>query len=127
MLLRQGAIVSMGFIDEFKEFAIKGNAIDLAVGVVIGAAFGKITTSLVNDIIMPPVGLMLGRVDFADLYINLSDKTYPSLAAAKEAGAPTINYGAFLNTCLDFLIIALAIFIVVKQINRLRGDKPAAS
>jgi large conductance mechanosensitive channel len=113
----------MGFVQEFKEFAVKGNALDLAVGVIIGAAFGKIVTSLTSDILMPPVGLLLGRVDFSQLYINLSGVPYPSLAAAKEAGAPTINYGAFIQSCLDFLIVALAIFIVVKQFNRLRRQE----
>ena len=114
----------MGFVQEFKEFAVKGNALDLAVGVIIGAAFGKVVTSLTNDILMPPIGLLLGKVDFSQLYINLSGTPYPSLAAAKEAGAPTINYGVFIQSCLDFLIVALAIFIVVKQFNRLRRQAP---
>lgn len=114
----------MGFVQEFKEFAVKGNALDLAVGVIIGAAFGKVVTSLTNDILMPPIGLLLGKVDFSQLYINLSGAPYPSLAAAKEAGAPTINYGVFIQSCLDFLIVALAIFIVVKQFNRLRRQAP---
>ncbi|USG64328.1 large conductance mechanosensitive channel protein MscL [Brevibacillus ruminantium] len=107
-------------LKEFKEFALKGNVIDLAVGVVIGGAFGKIVTSLVNDIIMPTVGLLLGKIDFTNLYINLGDKVYPTLAAAKEDGAATINYGLFINTVIDFLIIAFAIFIAVKQVNRFR-------
>jgi large conductance mechanosensitive channel len=116
----------MGMMQEFKEFAIKGNAMDLAIGVIIGAAFGKIVTSLTNDILMPPIGMLLGGVDFTSLFISLSGQSYPTLAAAQEAGAPTINYGVFIQACLDFLIIAFAIFIVVKQINRLRKEeKPA--
>jgi len=107
-------------LKEFREFALKGNVIDLAVGVIIGAAFGKITTSLVNDVIMPPLGYLLGRVDFSDLYVNLSDRSFASLAEAKEAGAPVIAYGAFINTMIEFTIIAFAIFIMVRQINRLR-------
>jgi large conductance mechanosensitive channel len=114
----------MGFVQEFKEFAVKGNALDLAVGVIIGAAFGKVVTSLTNDILMPPIGLLLGKVDFSQLYINLSGTPYASLAAAKQAGAPTINYGVFIQSCLDFLIVALAIFIVVKHFNRLRRQAP---
>ena len=110
---------------EFKEFAMKGNVVDLAVGVIIGGAFGKIITSLVNDIIMPPIGLMMGGVDFKGLFINLSSKAYPTLEAAKAAGAPTINYGIFINTVLDFLIVAFAIFMVIKQLNRLKKEEPA--
>jgi len=109
---------------EFKEFAMRGNVVDLAVGVIIGAAFGKIVTSLVNDIIMPPLGLVLGRVDFSNLYIDLSGKTYASLAAAKAAGAPTLNYGVFINNVIDFLIVAFAVFLLVRGINRLY-PKPA--
>src|SRR4030095_2034194 len=105
---------------EFKEFAMKGNMVDIAVGVIIGAAFGKIITSLVNDIIMPPIGLILGKVDFTNLFINFSGKPYNSLAEAKAAGAATLNYGVFLNTVLDFLIVAFAIFFVIKQINHFR-------
>ena len=111
-------------LKEFREFAMRGNVVDLAVGVIIGAAFGKIITSLVNDIIMPPVGLVLGRVDFSNLYIDLSGKTYASLAAAKAAGAPTINYGLFINNVIDFLIVAFAVFLLVRGINRLY-PKPA--
>lgn len=107
-------------LKEFKEFALKGNVIDLAVGVVIGAAFGKIVTSMVNDIIMPSIGLLLGKVDFSNLFINLGDKDYATLAEAKEAGAATINYGLFINSIIDFLIVAFAIFFVVKQMNRFR-------
>jgi len=110
---------------EFKEFAVKGNVIDLAVGVIIGAAFGKIISSLVSDIIMPPLSLLLGKVNFSNLYINLSGTAYQSLSAAKAAGAPTINYGLFLNNILDFVIVAFVIFLMVKQINKLK-KKPAA-
>lgn len=112
---------------EFKEFAMKGSMVDLAVGIIIGAAFGKIVTSLVNDIIMPPIGLLLGKVDFSNLFINLSDKDYSTLAEAKAAGAATINYGLFLNTVIDFIIVAFVIFLVIRQINRLkRQQEPAA-
>jgi len=100
--------------------------VDLAVGVIIGAAFGKIVSSLVEDVIMPPIGRLLGRVDFSGLFINLSDKSYETLAAAKAAGAPTLNYGLFLNTVINFLIIALAVFLVVQQVNRWT-KKPAAA
>lgn len=110
---------------DFKKFALKGNVIDLAVGVIIGAAFGKIVTSLVNDIIMPPIGLLLGNVDFSELYINLGSKHYASLAQAKAAGAPTINYGLFLNNILDFLIVAFTIFLVVKQFERFKKKEEA--
>jgi len=110
---------------EFKNFIARGNAFDLAVGVIIGAAFGKIVTSLVEDIIMPPIGLLLGSVDFSNLYLNLTGQEYPTLAAAKEAGAATINYGVFLNALINFLIIALVIFLLVKQINRLKAAPPA--
>jgi len=106
-------------LEEFKKFAMRGNVMDLAVAVVIGGAFGKITTSLVNDVIMPPIGLLLGKVDFSNLFICLSKEQYPSLAAAKTAGAPTINYGLFINSLIDFTILAFAMFIVVKQMNRL--------
>ena len=114
---------------EFRDFALKGNVVDLAVGIIIGAAFGKITTSLVNDVIMPPIGALLGRVDFSSLFINLSSMEYASLDAAKKAGAPVIAYGLFINTVLDFTIVAFAVFILVKQINRLktvvgRNDAP---
>jgi large conductance mechanosensitive channel len=105
---------------DFKKFALKGNVIDLAVAVIIGGAFGKIVTSLVNDIIMPPIGLLLGKVDFTELYINLSSKHYASLAQAKAAGAPTINYGVFLNNILDFIIVAFSIFLVIKQFERFK-------
>jgi large conductance mechanosensitive channel len=104
---------------EFREFAMRGNVVDLAVGIIIGAAFSKIVTSLVNDIIMPPIGLVVGRVDFSNLFINLSGQSYASLAEAKAAGAPTINYGVFLNNVIDFVIVAFAIFLLVRFINRL--------
>jgi large conductance mechanosensitive channel len=110
----------------FREFAMRGNVMDLAVGIVIGAAFGKIITSLVNDIIMPPIGLLLGRVDFANLFINLSGQSFASLAEARAAGAPTINYGVFLNTVIDFVIVAFAIFLLVRFINRLTHQADAA-
>src|SRR5580704_14616822 len=103
----------------FKEFAMKGNVLDLAVGIIIGAAFGKIVSSLVADIIMPPIGLLLGKVDFANLFIDLSGGNHPTVAAAKAAGAATINYGIFLNTIIDFVLVAFVIFMVVKQANKL--------
>ena len=104
---------------EFKEFAMRGNVVDLAVGVIIGAAFGKIVSSLVEDVIMPPIGRLLGHVDFSGLFINLSGKYYETLKDAKAAGAPTLNYGLFLNTVINFLIVALVVFLVVQQMNRL--------
>lgn len=107
-------------LKEFKEFAMKGNMLDLAIGIVIGAAFGKVIASLVEDVIMPPIGLLLGHVDFANLYLNLSGTPYPSLAAAKAAGAATINYGLFLNSIIAFLVVVLALFFVVKAFNRMR-------
>ena len=105
-------------LKEFREFAIRGNVMDLAVGVIIGAAFGKIVSSLVEDIIMPPIGMLLGHVNFSDLYINLSGKSYESLVGAKKYGAATLNYGLFLNTVINFLIVAFAVFFVVHQVNR---------
>ena len=113
-------------LKEFKEFAIKGNVIDMAVGVVIGGAFGKIVNSLVADVIMPPIGLLLGKVDFSNLFLNLSGTPAASLAEAKAKGLATLNYGVFLNTAIEFLIIAFAIFVVVKQINRLKREAPPA-
>lgn len=114
-------------LKEFKEFAMRGSMVDLAVGIIIGAAFGKIVTSLVNDVIMPPIGLLLGKVDFSNLFINLSGENYATLTEAKAAGAATINYGIFLNTVIDFLIVALVIFLIIKQINRFkREEAPAA-
>lgn len=113
---------------DFKQFIMRGNVIDLAVAVIIGLAFGKVVTSLVNDILMPPIGLLLGRVDFSGLFINLSGKHYPTLAAAKAAGAPTLNVGVFLNTVIEFVIIALAVFLLVRTVGRLQnwGQAPAA-
>lgn len=105
-------------LKEFKEFAMRGSVVDLAVGVIIGAAFGKIVTSLVEDVMMPPIGRLLGHIDFSGLFINLSDKSYETLAAAKAAGAPTLNYGIFLNAVINFLIVALCVFLVVQQVNR---------
>ena len=110
---------------EFREFALKGNAVDLAIGVIIGAAFGGIVTSLVNDIMMPPIGKALGGVDFSNLFLVLGDGTYPSLKAAKEAGAATINYGAFINVVINFLIVAFVLFMVVKAMNRMKREAPA--
>ncbi|MBZ0092518.1 MAG: large conductance mechanosensitive channel protein MscL [Sulfuricellaceae bacterium] len=110
----------MSVLREFKEFAVKGNVIDLGVGIVIGAAFGKIVTSFVNDILMPPIGKLLGGFDFSNLFINLSDKPVTSLAEAKAAGIATLNYGLFLNTVIDFIIVAAAVFILVRQINRVK-------
>lgn len=107
-------------IKDFKEFIAKGNVVDMAVGVIIGASFGKIIASLVEDVIMPPIGLLLGKVDFSGLFINLSGADYATLAEAKKAGAATLNYGLFLNTVINFLIIALVVFLVVKQVNRLK-------
>lgn len=112
-------------LKEFKEFAMRGNVLDLAVGVIIGAAFGKIVSSFVEDVIMPPIGKLLGPVNFSDLYINLSGETYKSLADAKAHGAATINYGLFLNTVVNFVIVAFVIFLVVHQVNRWT-KKPAA-
>jgi large conductance mechanosensitive channel len=107
-------------LKEFRDFAMRGNVVDLAVGLIIGAAFGKIVTSLVNDILMPPLGLLLGSVDFSNLFINLSSHHYATLAEARQAGAATVNYGAFINTIIDFVIVAFAIFILIKQINQLQ-------
>jgi large conductance mechanosensitive channel len=112
-------------LKEFKEFAMRGNVLDMAIGIIIGAAFGKIVTSLVNDIIMPPIGLLLGKVNFNDLYLSLDGKSYASLAAARAAGAATINYGTFFNTILDFLIVAFAVFLLIRQFNRLMPAPPA--
>jgi len=115
----------MGFMQEFKEFAMRGNVIDLAVGVVIGGAFGKIVDSLVKDVIMPPVGALLGGVDFKHLYLNLGATSFETMESAEKAGAPLIKYGAFINSMVDFTIIALAIFVAVKAINRLQRKREA--
>ena len=111
-------------LKEFKEFAMRGNVLDLAVGVIIGAAFGKIIASLVDDVLMPPLGRMLGHMDFSNLFVNLSDKSFETIAAAKAAGAPTLNYGNFINTIINFLIVAFAIFLLVRTVNRWTA-KPA--
>jgi large conductance mechanosensitive channel len=112
-------------IKEFKEFVMKGNVLDMAVGIIIGAAFGSVVTSFVNDVLMPPIGLLLGQVDFSNLFINLSGKTFESLAEAKKAGAATLNYGLFLNTAINFLIVGFAVFLLVKQVNLLKRNEPA--
>lgn len=111
-------------LKEFRDFALRGNVLDLAVAVVIGAAFGKIITSFVNDVLMPPIGLVLGRVDFASLFVNLSGQPHATLKDARAAGAPVLAYGAFLNTIVDFVIVAFVVFLLVRQINRMRA--PAA-
>jgi large conductance mechanosensitive channel len=112
-------------IKEFKEFVIKGNVLDMAVGIIIGASFGKVVTSFVSDVLMPPIGLLLGKVDFSNLFINLSGKSFETLADAKKAGAATLNYGLFFNTLIDFLIVGFAIFILVRQVNLLKRQAPA--
>lgn len=112
---------------EFKQFIQRGNVVDLAVGMVIGVAFGKIVASFVEDILMPPIGLGLSNVDFSNLFINLSGKDYPSVSAAKAAGAATLNYGIFFNSILNFVIIAFAVFLLVKQINRMQSPAPAGA
>jgi large conductance mechanosensitive channel len=109
---------------EFKQFAMRGNVLDLAVGVIIGAAFGKIVSSLVDDVMMPPLGRLLGRVNFSDLFINLSDKPAESVAAAKAAGIPTLNYGNFINTIINFLIVAFCVFLLVRSVNRFLPKPP---
>jgi large conductance mechanosensitive channel len=114
----------MSMWSDFKKFAVKGNVVDLAVGFILGGAFGKIVSSLVSDIIMPPIGMLLGKVNFSGLFVNLSATHYPSLVAAKAAGAPTIAYGMFINTIVDFVIVAFAMFVLVQQIERLT-PKPA--
>ncbi len=114
-------------LKEFKSFAMRGNVIDLAVGVIIGAAFGKIITSFVNDILMPPIGLLLGKVDFTNLFVSLTGVKYTSLAEAQEAAAPTLNYGLFIKNVIDFIIVAIVIFLLIRAINRLsrKDEKPA--
>lgn len=113
-------------LKEFREFAVKGNMVDMAVGIIIGAAFGKIVSSLVEDIIMPPIGLLLGKVDFANLYLNLSGQPWESVEAATKAGAPIIRYGVFLNQAFGFLVVAFAVFLLVKAVNRLRRAQDSA-
>ncbi|MHB1119573.1 MAG: large conductance mechanosensitive channel protein MscL [Bellilinea sp.] len=114
-------------LKEFKTFIMRGSVVDLAIGVIIGGAFGAIVTSFVNDVIMPPIGLLFGKVNFADLFVALDGNTYESLAKAKELGAPTINYGLFINTIINFVIIGFVIFLVVKAINKMQKPAPAAA
>ncbi|HYL77042.1 MAG TPA: large-conductance mechanosensitive channel protein MscL [Bryobacteraceae bacterium] len=111
---------------EFKEFVMRGNVLDMAVGIIIGAAFGKIITSFVGDILMPPLGLLLGKMDFANLFVDLKGGQYPTLAAAKAAGAATINYGVFLNTIVDFMLVGFAVFLIVRQANKLKRQPAPA-
>jgi len=111
-------------LKEFREFAMKGNVLDMAIGIIIGAAFGKIVSSFVADLLMPPLGMMMGKVDFTNWFLTLSGGTFDTLKAAKDAGAVTLNYGLFLNTVLDFVIVAFAIFLMIKQINRLKKEAP---
>ena len=114
-------------LKEFREFAMRGNVIDMAVGIIIGAAFGKIVTSLVNDVIMPPIGLLMGNMDFSNLFVNLSmSQSYGSVAEAEAAGAPILKYGIFINNVLDFLIVAFAIFLLIRGINKLKRKQEAA-
>lgn len=115
----------MSLIREFKTFAMRGNVVDIAIGVILGTAFGKVVHSLVNDILMPPLGKLLGGVDFGQLYINLGEASYATLGAAEKAGAPLIKYGAFINAVVDFIIVTFAIFMVIKLINRLKREEPA--
>lgn len=112
-------------LKEFRQFAMRGNVVDLAVGVIIGTAFGKIVTSLVNDLLMPPIGLVLGNVDFTNLFVSLSGGAYASLAEAQAAGAPTLNYGVFINTVIDFIIVAFVVFLLIRAINRMQRPAPA--
>lgn len=112
-------------LEEFKKFAMRGNVMDMAVGIIIGTAFGKIISSLVNDVLMPPIGRIMGNVDFSNLLISLTRDAYPSLAAAKAAGAPTINYGLFINTVIDFIIIAFVLFVVIRALNKAKKTEPA--
>jgi large conductance mechanosensitive channel len=114
-------------LKEFKEFVMRGNVLDLAVAVIMGAAFGAVITSLVGDVIMPPIGLLTGGIDFKDMFVSLNNQTYPNLAAAKTAGAPVVAYGAFLNTVINFLIVAFAIFLLLKQVNRFKKPVPAVA
>ncbi len=114
-------------LSEFKTFIVRGNMVDLAVGIVIGAAFTGVVNSFVNDLLMPPIGLLLGRVDFGNLFLTLRGGPFPTLAAAKAAGAPTLNYGLFINGIINLLIVGFAVFMVVKQMNRLRGPEPVAA
>lgn len=114
-------------LKEFKAFAMRGNVIDLAVGIIIGGAFGRIVTSFVNDVLMPPIGVLLGGVNFANYFLTLKGGSFPTLEAAQAAGAVTINYGVFLNTIIDFIIVAFAIFLLIRQINKMQQPAPAAA
>ncbi|MCL6566183.1 MAG: large-conductance mechanosensitive channel protein MscL [Acidobacteriia bacterium] len=114
-------------LKEFKEFALRGNVLDMAVGIILGTAFGKIVSSLVNDVLMPPIGLLLGKADFSNLFLTLSGDDFATLEQARAAGAVTVNYGVFVNTVLDFLLVALAVFVLVRQVNRLRRRQEAAT
>ncbi|MBN2742836.1 MAG: large-conductance mechanosensitive channel protein MscL [Marinilabiliaceae bacterium] len=116
----------MSLLKEFKSFAMRGNVTDMAVGIIIGAAFGKIVTSLVNDVIMPPLGLLIGKVNFTDLFVALNGESYASIAAAREAGAPVLAYGNFIQTTFDFIIVAFAIFMVIKGMNKMKKAEEAA-
>jgi large conductance mechanosensitive channel len=127
MMSRQRKPGRTAVFKEFKEFAMRGNVLDMAVGIIIGAAFGKIVTSLVNDVIMPPIGLIMGNVDFSNLFVNLGGGEFATLSDAQEAGAPIIKYGLFINTVLDFTIVAFAIFMVIRTINRLKRSQPEAA
>jgi large conductance mechanosensitive channel len=111
-------------LKEFKEFAVRGNVLDMAVGIVLGASFGGIVTSLVNDVLMPPIGLVLGRVDFSNLFLSLTSRHFDTVAAAKAAGAATLNYGIFLNAVINFVIVSFAMFLLVRQVNKLRAPAP---
>src|SRR5947208_14350781 len=113
-------------LDDFESFVVRGDVVDLAVGIVMGASFGAIVTSLVNDILMPPIGRLLGRVDFTNFFVSLSGQSYPTLAAARAAGVPTLNYGVFLNTVINFLIVSVAMFVVIRQWNRLYSQPRTA-
>jgi large conductance mechanosensitive channel len=113
-------------LKEFKAFAMRGNVVDMAVGIIIGAAFGRIVSSLVNDVVMPPIGMLMGNLDFSNLYIDLSGGIYDSLAAAEAAGAPVIKYGMFVNNVLDFVIVAFVIFLVIRAMNKLKKQEEAA-
>ena len=115
----------MGIVGEFKQFAVKGNVMDMAVGIIIGASFGKIVSSLVSDVIMPPIGLLLGKIQFSNLFVTLSGASFPTLDAAKAAGAVTINYGVFIDTLIQFVIVAFAVFLLVKWVNKMKKETPA--
>lgn len=114
----------MSLVEDFKKFAMRGNVMDMAVGVIIGGAFGKIVTSVVNDVVMPPIGMIMGKVDFSNLFISLNGQEYATLDAAKKAGAPVLAYGSFMNSVIDFLILAFIIFMMIRQINRLTPEPP---